>query len=484
MSSVQQNENENQDSTGLRTDTGNAERLVEMHGHEMRYAPGQRWMIYDGKRWVQDETGQIVEWAKNVAKHMYDDAWNIKDKDKQDKSVEWAVKSASKSRIDAMIDLAKSDRKVVVLDDQFDADPMLLNVLNGTLDLRTGELRPHNPEDLLTKLVPVSYKPLAKSELFERFLNEVFAVEVEKDVYENDPEMVAFIQRAIGYSLTGETKEPAFFIPHGNGRNGKSTLLNTAAKIMDDYADVADKDTFLRKERSGIPEDKAKLRGVRMVLTSETEQGERLNISFIKQATGGDRISAREPYGKRFTFKPQMKIWMSTNIKPEIPEGSTAIWARVKLIPFDVSFIGREDTDMENKLLADSEAILAWMVEGCKQWQNGGLRAPERVKAATKKYQAEQDILGDFFSEKCAVEAGCKVQSAVFYKAYTDWCTDNYRRPIGDKDFSNQLEQRGFKKSKSNGRMTWFGIGLADERPSYATAYAASSNGKHNDYPY
>lgn len=437
------------------TDTGNAERLVRRHGDKLRHVYQWGWHVWDGRRWVRDTTNQAIELAKETIRNMYREAAELPDA-LRGAHVDWATRSEGLFKLKAMVELAQSDPKIAASTEQFDADPWALNVLNGTLDLRTGELKPHKPADLITKLAPVNYSPEAKSADWEQFLDGVF---------ESDKEMIAFIQRAIGYSLTGSVREPAFFIPWGSGRNGKSSLLNAVKRVMGDYSEATHKQTFLRKERSGgIPNDVARLAGARMVLTSETEQGERLDISLIKQVTGGDPITARYLNAEWFTYQPQMKVWLATNNKPEIPETSPAMRARVKLIPFEACFIGREDPDMKDKLEAAAEAILAWAVEGCCKWQMEKLNEPEKVKAATQKYWDEQNALADFLEETCVLGAGLRAQSRPLYNRYKEWCSNTGERPLSDKEFSNQLEQHGLTKKKSNGVMCWLGIGLASEQ--------------------
>jgi putative DNA primase/helicase len=448
------------------TDMGNASRLVRRYGDRLRHVAGWGWMVYDGKRWTQDKQDkQVMEYAKQTVRDMYREAAEIADPSERLALVKHAENSESGYRLEQMVKLAKSDRRLAATVDQFDTDPLVLNVANGTLDLRTRELRPHNPADLITKLAPVNYNPDAHGTVFEKFLN---------DVFEGDQDMIAFVQRAIGYSLTGETNEPAFFIPWGAGRNGKSTLLRAVTHVLgEDYTASTDKRVFLR---GGDAHTLARLYGVRMVLTSETEQGEPLNISLIKQLTGGDRVSARHLYQEEFDFQPAMKVWMATNNKPEIPENSNAIWARVYLIPFDVSFLGREDKNMGEKLQAEAEAILIWMVNGCIAWQGQGLNPPEKVRAATQAYRNEQDTLADFFDARCVLEPSMTAQSKLLYVAYTEWCNANSERPVGDREFARQLEARGLRRKKSNGKMIWQGIGIVQPQQPYTHAVPAYSS--------
>jgi putative DNA primase/helicase len=348
--------------------------------------------------------------------------------------------------------------EIAVNAEDFDADPLLLNAQNGTLDLRTGALRDHDPKDLLTKIADCPYYPDARAEVWDQFLGALFPLEGSAGAA--DDEMIAFRQRAIGYTLTGSTREPAFFIAFGTGRNGKSTLFNAVAKVLGDYAQDTPTQTIMRKDRvGGLSNDVAALAGARMVTVGETESGMQLNVGFVKQATGQDRITARYLYREAFTFRPQMKFWLMTNNRSEVPECTKAIWARLKFIPFEADFSGREDREMGTKLDAAREAILAWAVEGCKAWHQVQLNEPEKVRAATQAYRDDQDALAEFFAEKCEQGAGHEVKARELYNAYQEWAP-NQIRAMTEKEFSAQMQQRGFSKVKKS-VMHYRGIRLA-----------------------
>jgi putative DNA primase/helicase len=435
-------------------DTFNGIRLAERYGHKIRFVAGAGWYIYDGKRWVRDEKDEIIELASETVRSYYIEAADpdLPDSDRR-KLVDWARTSGNMPRLEQMVKRASSRPNIVVTAAELDADPSLLNAQNGTVDLRTGELLEHDPKHLITKIAPVNYVQGAVSELWSGFLDEVF---------EGDQDIIAFMQRFVGYCLSGDISDPAFLIAHGTGSNAKSTFFNTVQYVMGDYSDSAAANTFLRKDRSGINNDVAGLMGVRFVLTSETAQGERLDLVLVKQVTGGDSIKARFLNKEYFTFKPQMKIAMVTNNKPEIDEAGNAMWRRVHLVPFTASFLGREDPEMPNKLKQAGEAILAWGVQGFMAFMAAGkhLNPPDKVKAATQAYREEQDTLAQFFDDRCTLGPNEKAQSALLYKAYEDWCNDNGVRRLGDKEFANQLQAHGYSKKKSDGKMVWRGISL------------------------
>jgi putative DNA primase/helicase len=438
---------------------GNAQRFVAMHRHCVRYVKQWGWMVYDGKRWARDDRSQVMEFAKETVRQMYREAADQPDWSRG--LSEWAQRSEALTRLSSMLVLAQSEEGIAAETRDFDTNPWLLNVANGTLDLQTGELCPHAAEDLITHLAPVDYQPERRSERWETFLAEVFA---------DDADLVRFMQRAIGYSLTGETSEPAFFVAYGTGRNGKSTLMNTVRYVMGDYMQDAPEYTFVKKERSGgIPNDVAALAGARLVTVSETDSDQKLNMSLIKRVTGGDPITARFLQKEFFTFAPEFKAWMATNHKPVVEENTPAIWKRIYLIPFEQSFEGREDFGLGDKLKAEAEAILVWAVEGALAWQQHGLAAPEKVIAATQAYREEQDIMAEFFAEKCETSPDKQAQARALYQAYTDWFSRDcgLGRQLGEREFSGAMAQRGFQKRKSNGKMVYQGIAVKEPEPEH-----------------
>jgi putative DNA primase/helicase len=275
-----------------------------------------------------------VLYAVDTARAIFRDAERVVDEDEPKKIAEWAIRSQSLERLKAMWTLAKAD--LAVSPEELDTDPMLLNVENGTVDLRTGSLRPHLPEDLITKLAPVEFDPVAEASRFMKFLKQVLV----------DDELISFVGRFLGYSLTGSTEERAMAVLHGVGKNGKSTLVELFQDLMGDYSGVANPNTIMQQRYGDATAQYqlAELKGTRFVAMAETKRGVALEESVVKQITGNDTINARPPYGRPFTYRPQFTLWMSTNDKPEIPDGSEAIWDRLKLLPFVKRFDGRGQT--------------------------------------------------------------------------------------------------------------------------------------------
>lgn len=435
------------------TDMGNATRLVHWHGDKLLFCHlWNRWLTWDGKRWEVDGTAQVERLAKATVRTIYTEAGSHSDDKERRATAKWAMRSEARERINAMIKLAASE--IPILPDDLDANPWLLTVANGILNLRSGELLPHDPEYLSTKLVGVEYDRAAECPLWLQFLDEILA---------GDENMIRFLQRAVGYSLTGDVSERCLFILHGCGANGKTTFLEVIRALLGDYALRTPTETLMLKQSGSIPNDVARLKGARFVSASESEEGRRLAESLIKDITGGDTISARFMRAEWFDFTPECKVWLATNHKPEIRGTDRAIWDRIKLIPFEVIIPETEqDKHLTDKLTRELPGILAWAVEGCLAWQRDGLGVADRVKAATAAYRNEQDALGEFI-EDCCIEGDDKEALASdLYSAYKLWGGD-----LSQRKFGLTLRERGYIKERRTedphkGRIQWLGIGLVN----------------------
>lgn len=437
------------------TDMGNAERLVARYGNEMRYCHAWgRWLVWDGRRWQIDETGAIVRLAKDTVRSMYVEADNLANDDMRQDLIKWALKSEADARLTAMISLAESEPGVPVLVDDLDQDEWLLNCANGTLDLHTGELRAHDPIDLITKVTPVAYVPDAQCSTWMRF---------EHQISGDDDALLAHKQRAFGYALTGSTQEQCLFILYGTGSNGKSTELNAIRAVLGtDYAMHTPTETLMVKSYSGgVPNDVARLRGARYVTAIESEMGRRIAESLIKQMTGGDTMTARFMRAEWFEFTPTHKLFLAVNHKPVIRGTDHAIWRRIRLWPYAVTIPdNQQDKSLSEKLEHEAEGILAWLVQGCLGWQRQGLCAPDSVTAATEKYRNEMDMLGEFIEDRCVEKPTAIATSAALYSAYTAWCEVNGEKPISKKLMGMRLQERGYAQDRTATARQWVGIGL------------------------
>lgn len=421
------------------TDVGNAKRLVARYGQDIRFCKSRGWLVWDGRRWAQDD-GEIEQRGKQTAVSIYAAAAAETDPERRQKIAKWALQSESEGRIKAMIALAESEPEVRIKEDKLDADPWLLNVNNGIIDLRTGELSPHRPEHLITKLVPVEYDPDAGCPKFLVFLTEIM---------DGRAQLVEYLQRAFGYMLSGVTTEQVFHLFYGTGSNGKSTLLEIMRAALGDYALASDFTTFLERKYQGIPNDIARLAGARLVTAVEAEVGKKFAEVVIKQLTGGDKITARFLNKEFFEFYPQAKFFLAANHKPIIRGTDLAIWRRIALVPFTVTIPNqKQDKRLKEKLLAELPGILAWFVQGCLRWQRDGLMPPEEVVAATENYREQMDLLGEFLTERCVVNPKAAATAKELYCVYKQWCQEREEKPTDRRIFGTMLEEKGFQKGR------------------------------------
>ena len=440
------------------TDVGNAERLIDRHAHDIRYCPKWgKWLVWNGSRWRVDETGHINRKAKETVRSMYAEANHLADSAMRKELAKHALKSESKHRLKSMVELAKTiDERVIVSHKDLDADPMLFNVENGTVDLETGKLLPHTREHLITKQANVTYDPDAKAVTWSTFLSQIM---------DRDQRMIDFLKRAAGYSMTGEASEQYLFFMFGTGANGKSTFVETLGGIFEDYFQKAPTEMLLNKRPGSVPNDIARLKGARYVVTNEVEEGRRLNESQVKDLTGGDRIVARFMRGEFFEFDPTHKLWMYGNHKPEIRGTDDGIWRRILTIPFEVKIPKEErDPHLKQKLLEERSGILNWLIEGVLEWRCSGLRPPAKVQSATDEYRTESDTVEGFLKECCTTEKGAEIGSKEMHDAYEEWCIECGEDPekIGSfvKRMRKKSDEYGFSRKRKSSGQFWIGIGL------------------------
>jgi len=449
------------------TDFGNAQRLVRRHGADLRHCyEFGTWLVWTGTHWTADPAAAERR-AKDTVLSIYREVGELVDAKEREALHRHAVVTEQASRIAAMLTLARSEPGIPVTPDDLDADPWRLNCANGTLDLRTGTLHPHRREDLITRRPTAAFDPRADCPRWGAFLDRVFA---------GDAGLLGFVRRAVGYALTGSTAERCLFILHGAGRNGKTVFLEGLRELLGDYVARTPTQTLMAKRGETIPNDLARLRGVRLVTASESGEGQRLDEALVKDLTGGDRVAARFMRGEWFEFAPHFKIFLATNHKPRVGGTDDAIWDRLRLVPFAVRIPDEERRPLED-LLADFAAempgILAWAVRGCLEWQRDGLGTPPGVREATAGYREEMDVLGMFLAECCRFDPAARVSSHDLYEEYKRWAAEAGERVWSHKQFAQGLEQRGvrdgFRKQHTRAGRVWVGVGLVCQ-PTFATA--------------
>jgi len=446
------------------TDVGNGQRLAARHGRDLRYcAPLGTWFLWDGKRWRPDAGNAVRELGKGTARSILTEAALIDDEDRRRAFVKHAFASERDRSLRAMLWCAETEPGIPIMTEALDADPWALNCLNGTLDLRTGELRPHRREDLLTHLSPVAYDPDARSELWEGFLQRVTG---------GDLALQRFLQQVAGYALTGSTREERLFFVYGPARSGKSTFLGALqATLGEDYSHTCDFEAFLKRKPTGGPKDDlANMAGKRLVVSVETDEGARLAQGLIKQLTGGDRVRARRLYANTIEFKPQFKLFLAANDRPKATEDDEALWERILEVPFPNSIPRSERNPDVKDLLCDptrsGAAILAWAVTGCLSWQCDGLQVPEVVALSTLDYRESQNPLKEFLAERCLLSPEAWTSSAAIMDAYRQWAqAANVRYPLTAKAVADKLRALGCEDARQGQpqQRGWRGIGLLAE---------------------
>ena len=432
------------------TDAGNAARLTTRHGQDLKFVPAWGWVVWTGKTWARDEL-KARQVALETARGIHAEAATVSDNAEQKALSDWARKSQNAQRVQAMLWCAQPE--LAARPEDFDREPWLLPCANGTIDLRTGEVHPHRREHFLTRACPVVFDAKAQCPEWQKFLERVLP---SRDVRE-------YVQRFAGYSLTGSTAEQSLAFLYGSGRNGKSVFLETLGSLLGDYHTATRVDSLAVTRGGGIPNDVAALAGARMVSVSETPEGVRLNESLVKDLTGGDTITARFLRHEFFQFKPQFKLWIRGNHKPQIRGTDDGIWRRLALVPFTVQIpLAEVDPGLSERLQGELSGILNWAVKGCRVWQQSGLKPPQAVTEAVAEYRDEMDSLGEFITSRCVTAPNVKAKASELYGAYRQWCEDSGEHPMSQRRFGLALGERGFQKTVPKS-VVWVGIGLLSD---------------------
>ena len=442
-------------------DTGNAQRFVDLFGDKVRYCyTDKRWLWYDGRKWCTDMTGAVKRLADKAVACMSAELKVYEQTDADEgtdmaKAFEKHMKS-SRSNKSKNAMLNEVMHHVPILPSQLDRYKAALNTPGGVIDLKSGALASHDPKNYFTKITAVEYSENADCPRWLAFLD---------DIFRKDKDLIRYVQKAVGYSLTGSTTEQCAFFLYGTGRNGKSTFIDIIRDIFGDYAANIQPETIMVRsnQSTAINSDIARLKGARLVTSVEPNEGVRINEGLLKQLTGDDTVTARKLYGDEFEFKPEFKLWMATNHKPVIRGTDTGIWRRIHMIPFTVQIPEEKiDRRLKYKLSAELTGIFRWAVEGCLLWQKEGLKMPRAVLEEVREYRREMDVISAFVEDKCTVGKGLSVQSSALYAAYLRWADSGNEYKMSNTKFGLEIAKR-FEKVKGRKYNYYSGLTLDEQ---------------------
>jgi len=456
------------------TDTANAERFARQHRDWMRYCyPWRKWLAWDGRRWAEDETGEAQRKAKETVRSIAAEALDVDDLHRP-LLLSWAVKSEEARRRDNMLRLAQSEFGIPVRPIELDADPWLLNVENGTLDLRSGQIHEHRRGEMITKLAPLRYDPHARCPEWLRFLDRVMG---------GDALLIDFLRRVAGYMLTGDVSAEVAFFLVGAGANGKSTFLRTLQDMLGDYARSVPAEMLVEDKSNGATPERMILRGTRLAVCQETAEGKALNAATLKQITSRDKIAARALYQDACEFEPSHKLLVGTNHKPKVRSADEGTWRRILLVPFTVTIPEAErDPHLLEKLRTEAGGILSWAAAGCREWVAAGgghvgLKVPQTVLAATKQYRESEDALGPFVADRCLLGPNERVGKPTLLSAYRRWCEETGETALSSRTFNTRIsELPGLRSGKSMNTRIWYGICCDTETGTHGTQGTDFSN--------
>lgn len=436
------------------TDAGNANCLEALHSDKLKFCHTRgKWLFWNGELHRIDETGHARRLMKATVLARQAQIPKIEDEDAKKRFARYVVDSENERRIQSALSSASVIESIATTIDLYDRDPMLANAGSVTLDLRNGQARANRQADYITRRLGANYDQGATYPRWNQFLHEIFS---------SDQDLISYIRRAVGYSLTGDTREQKLFLCHGAGANGKSVFLTTLSKLLGEYAASRSFATFDADERNRVGDDLAGLKGIRLVTVIETNEDRRLNEARVKSLTGQDVINCRFLFGEYFSFRPEFKLWLAMNHKPAIYGTDRAIWRRIQLIPFTQTFEGREDKVLESKLQAELPGILNWALQGLIEWHAQGLNPPTAVTEATERYRAESDIVGQWIDDCIVSGAQMEMKSGDGYRSFKEWSVDHgIQRPLSLFHWARRMEEHGFTPGAHTGRGKFYkGIGL------------------------
>lgn len=442
------------------TDTGNAHRMYDRFGKIIRFSYNRKkWFFWDGKVWQLDENGEIKKLADDICEDLRREAFLEQDDDIQQAALKFAKRTASSSAKEAMIKECQHLYDIPASPDDFDAYSDYLNCQNGIINLRNGELIPHDSNFMMSKMCVAEYDTKReKPKRWIRFLEEVT---------DGDKDMIEYIQRCVGYSISGSTREQCAYFLYGLGNNGKSTFLDTISDLLGTYSANAQPDSLMLSKMTGgnANSDIARLKSARFVTSEEPTEGVRLNEGLLKQLTGGGKVTCRFLYGDEFEYTPEFKIWIATNHKPIVRGTDLGIWRRIKLIPFEVNIPpAKVDKNLKYTLRKEFPQILAWAVEGCLKWQREGIEEPNRVAEATKDYKQEMDLIASFV-EQCLVidyESKQRIMANELFSLYSKWARLNNEYEMSSKKFFNEASKKLPDKGRTSAGVFYSSVKLSE----------------------
>jgi putative DNA primase/helicase len=436
------------------TDNGNSRRFARQHGAIIHYCHQRgQWLVSSGKHWSWDQSGLAIALAKRTVRSIYGEAERETDKARREALGEHARKSENDARIRAMLHLAQSEVPVRLED--LDRHPFLFNCQNGIIDLRTGELMPHDSELMLTKISPVEFNPHARCKRFLAFLDEIM---------DGNKSLIDFLQSWFGYCLTADVREQAVAFLYGQGNNGKTTLLDAFIHLMGDYACMAAPGLLMAKRNEQHPTEIADLYGKRFVVTVETQEGRRFNESIFKWLSGGDRLKARFMKQDFFEFSATHKFTVAANHRPIVSDSTESFWRRLRLVPFNVRIPKeKRDKGLVETLKEEAAGILAWAVRGAIEWRKHGLPEPPEITTATDDYRDEQDFLAPFLAEHCELASSKDDEAQVgkLFERFKEWSEEQGEKPVSSKRLSTMLKQRGYENFQRTDDKKFYWRGLA-----------------------
>lgn len=436
------------------TDAGNAERMIGLFGDDIHYVyEFKKWVYWNGSRWMFDEDGYIMRLAKETARSIVKEVSAESDDYRRRELLKHAMNSEKRQQLESMVQVAKTEQGVTISQSELDKDKYLLGVANGVINLKTGGFIDNAKDKMITKQSGTTYDHGAKCPRWVQFVEEIT---------NNDKELVEYLQKIVGYSLTGSTKEQILFFLYGHGANGKSVFVNTVQDLLGDYAMQTPVSSIMTRGKGSVNNDIARLRGATFVATTETEEGSKFNESEVKLLTGGDVITARHLHQEFFQYRPMFKLWISGNHKP-VPGDGYGIWRRLMLIPFNVRFDKEhQDKELSSKLKAELPGILNWAIEGCLKWQDEGLSIPKVIQDATKEYKSEMDRINSWMQECCIENPGdnqCE-RASDLYQSYKSWAKDTGEWEMNQRIFGTKLTDRGLVRKRNSRGMAYYGIKL------------------------